>query len=100
MLHIVNKSPFEKNSLDTCLRLSLDGSKILLIEDGVYAALKGSNVAMNIATQMQRKSFYVLGADLKARGIKPDKLLDGFEIVDYKGFVELAASVSKTQSWL
>ena len=35
MLHTVNKSPFEKNSLETCLRLSEDNSSILLIEDGV-----------------------------------------------------------------
>ena len=48
MLHTVNKSPFEKNSLQTCLRLSKPGSSILLIEDGVYGALKGSEVATRL----------------------------------------------------
>ena len=38
VLHIVNKSPYDRNSLDTCLRLAAPGSAILLIEDGVYAA--------------------------------------------------------------
>ena len=33
MLHTVNKSPFEKDSMTSCLRLSADGSSILLIED-------------------------------------------------------------------
>ena len=43
MLHTVNKSPYEKNSLDTCLRLAKQGSAILLIEDGVYAATGGTS---------------------------------------------------------
>ena len=42
MLHTVNKSPFEKNSLETCLRLADSNSSILLIEDGVYGALKNT----------------------------------------------------------
>ena len=37
MLHTVNKSPFDKSSLDTCLKFAKAGSSILLIEDGVYA---------------------------------------------------------------
>ncbi len=37
MLHTVNKSPFEKTSLDSCLRFAQEGSAILLLEDGVYA---------------------------------------------------------------
>ncbi len=42
ILHTVNKSPYEKNSLDSCLNLAKEGSAVLLIEDGVYAALKGA----------------------------------------------------------
>lgn len=38
----VNKSPFEKNSLETAIKYSTAGSAILLIEDGVYGAMKGS----------------------------------------------------------
>jgi hypothetical protein len=40
MLHIINKSPLERNSLDSCLRVASEGS-ILLIEDAVYAATRG-----------------------------------------------------------
>jgi tRNA 2-thiouridine synthesizing protein B len=45
LLHTVNKSPFESNTFDTCLSLAKDGSTILLIEDGVYAATTGTGVA-------------------------------------------------------
>ena len=44
MLHIVNKSPLEKNALDSCLTHAQAGSTILLIEDGVYAVTKGNKV--------------------------------------------------------
>ena len=37
-LHIVNKSPFERNALDSCLRLAAKGSAVLLFEDGVIGA--------------------------------------------------------------
>ena len=43
MLHIVNKSPSQTATLASCLRLALDGQALLLIEDGVYAATRGSS---------------------------------------------------------
>jgi tRNA 2-thiouridine synthesizing protein B len=42
MLHTINKSPFEKDSLTTCLRYAEDGASILFIEDAVYACTKGT----------------------------------------------------------
>ena len=65
MLHTVNKSPFEKNSLETCLRLAEDNSSILLIEDGVYGALKNTSFESSIINAQKMNKFYVLGPDLK-----------------------------------
>jgi len=48
LLHLVNKSPFERNALDSCLRLAAPGSSILLIEDRVYAALENAAHAEKI----------------------------------------------------
>lgn len=100
ILHTVNKSPFEKNSLQTCLRMSMPGSQILLIEDGVYAALKGGEMSAALTGAMSDRSVAVLGPDLKARGIATDGLIEGIEVVDYDGFVRLAADSSKVQSWM
>ena len=100
MLHTVNKSPFEKDSLKTCLRLSAPGSAILLIEDGVYGAIEGSEMESALKDAMTGRELYVLGPDVKARGIDPDKLMDGVTMVDYRGFVKLAANYDKVQSWL
>lgn len=100
MLHTVNKSPFEKNSLDTCLRLAKPGSEILLLEDGVYAAVKGSAVQQMMQQALSDYAVYALGPDLKARGIEEDRLIDGIEVVGYDGFVDLAANSDRVQSWL
>ncbi len=100
MLHLVNKSPFERDSLNSCLRLSKAGSVILLIEDGVYAAMKGTVESTKIEGAVADRSVYVLGPDLKARGIEEDRIIDGVSVVDYGGFVDLAVDNGAVQSWL
>jgi len=98
ILHTVNKSPFESNTFDTCLGLAKDGSTVLLIEDGVYAATTGNSAADKISNA-SGISFAVLGPDLQARGLE-GKLADGIKVVDYEGFVNLVAEHDSVQSWL
>ena len=100
MLHTVNKSPFEKNSLESCMRLAKEGGAVLLIEDGVYGATKGTQLSDQVAESMKSLSFYVLGPDMKARGISDDKLIEGVKVVDYSGFVDLVADHDNVQPWL
>ena len=100
ILHTVNKSPFEKDSLETCIAHALDGSAVLLIEDGVYAAAGGTALAPRVRDAMRRLKFYVLANDCKARGLGEDALIDGIEPVDYAGFVDLAVGHDNVQSWL
>jgi tRNA 2-thiouridine synthesizing protein B len=99
MLHMVNKSPFEKSSLDTCLRLAQPGSAILLIEDGVYAAVRGTVVEDKIKQALGRHGVYALSPDLKARGLDEARLIEGIKGVDYGGFVDLVVEHDKVQSW-
>ena len=100
ILHIVNKSPYDRNSLDSCLRLALPGSAILLIEDGVYAARKPSSAADKLQQALENHPLYALQADLEARGIAAESLIDGIQLVDYDGFVKLTTEYDKSQSWL
>ncbi len=98
-LHTVNKSPFQTNSLDRCLQMAKDGSAVLLIEDGVLGVAKGTVLSSKIEDAMKNVSIYALSPDLDARGIQ-DRVLDGVKVVDYSGFVDLAADHDKVQSWL
>jgi len=100
VLHIVNKSPFDRNSLDTCLRLARPGSAILLIEDGIYAVQEKSSAAARVQQAMENHPVYALQPDLQARGVDEESMLDGITLVDYDGFVKLTTEFDKLQSWL
>lgn len=99
MLHTVNKSPFGNNTLAECLSVAKAGSAVLLIEDGVYAALKGSKVADSVTQAMANVDILALEPDVNTRGIQ-GKLIDGVKLVDYPTFVELATQHDRVQAWL
>jgi tRNA 2-thiouridine synthesizing protein B len=98
MLHIVNKSPFEKNTLATALAYATRGS-LLLIEDGVYAATRGSLAEAGLREAMKRVKVYALAPDLQARGVA-DRVLEGVQTIGYDGFVDLVVEFRNNQSWL
>jgi len=98
VLNIVNKSPLERSSLESCLRVARGGA-LLLIEDAVYAACRGHASARAIVEAMQRMKVYVLQPDLEARGVD-GLVVDGVTAVDYGGFVDLVVEHSRTHSWL
>lgn len=99
MLHIVNKSPYERNALESCLRLAQPGSALLLIEDGVYAATRGGAADAPIREAMKRLAVYALKPDLEARGMAA-RVIEGIRLVDYGGFVDLVCERRNCQSWL
>ena len=96
MLHLVNKTPYDAGNLSTAATIMKGDDELLLIEDGVYAAMKnGKGAALLDGLKVS-----VLGPDLAARGISEDKLVDGVSVVDYAGFVDLVEANDKVQSWL
>ena len=99
MLHIVNKSPLERNSLQSCLRIAAPGGAVLLIEDAVYAAARGTAGAARLAAAKDRFKVCVLLPDAEARAIA-DRLIEGVTTVGYDGFVDLVANHRNCQSWL
>ena len=99
MLHIVNKSPFEKTTLASCLAHAGQGAAVLLIEDGVYGATKGNAAESAVRGAIGRAAVYALAPDLEARGMK-DRVIEGVKLVDYAGFVDLVAEHKTSQSWL
>lgn len=96
ILHTVNKSPYANKTLLSCLKAANDSDTLLLIEDGVYAALKGGEYSDLVESAGPR--ILALAADLEARGLM-DKLLNSVATVDYAGFVELTVTHDKVVSW-
>lgn len=93
ILHTVNTSPFAHSALDSCLTYLRNGDALLLLEDGVYAALADVDAGLERAGTV-----YALDADVKARGLA-SRLADGVEIVDYEGFVDLCTQFEKVKNW-
>jgi tRNA 2-thiouridine synthesizing protein B len=99
MLHIVNKSFTQTNSLASCLRLAKPGHALLLTEDAVYAATAAGATPSGIAGALSQLKVYALQPDVEARGMA-GKLVEGITAVDYGGFVDLVAEHTNNQSWL
>ena len=85
-----------RSSLQSCLRVIQNNDAIILIEDAVIAAKKDGHTETLIKNTM---NIFVLEPDLKARGIKPDQLIQGIEPVDYNGFVKLTVKYNGVQTW-
>ena len=99
MLHTVNKSPTERNALESCLKYLKKGSAVLLIEDGVYGALKGTVTSKAVEQALKSFPIYALYPDIEARGMQ-DRVIDGIKLVDYSGFVDLVTKHPTIQAWL
>ena len=100
MLHTVNKSPFDKNSLENCVRFSRKGHSILLFEDAIYGALKGTRFEALLTEALKNTSVYVLVPYLEARGMRMENVIEGVKATDYAGFVNLSVDNKTVQAWL
>jgi tRNA 2-thiouridine synthesizing protein B len=99
-LHTVNKSPFERSAFISALNHLKAGDALLMMEDGVVGARKGSAFARLIESAAKSCSLYVLGPDLAARGMGENDVVLGAKLVDYGGFVDLVTTHERTQAWL
>lgn len=99
ILHTVNKSPFSHSILLSCLQLCGKDDAILLLEDGVISAMKGSPFIQELSRAIEKGvKVYALAGDVKARGLQ-EKLHPNIYITDYNGFVELSIEHQCVQSW-
>ena len=94
ILHTINKN---NGALHRCLSLISDEDAVLLIEDGVYAALSCRENQKLWDTRPQVKK-YAMVNDLAMRGIS-DRVLPFFEQVDWPDFVSLSLEYEKVISW-
>ncbi len=99
ILHTINKSPFSHTILLSCLQICGKDDEILLLEDGVFCAIKGSPYMEELSATIQKGiKVYALVSDVKARGLQ-EKLCPNIHITDYNGFVQLSIKHQCTQSW-
>ena len=93
-LHLVSQSPFSGPAFSDCLRHAGEGDTVLLIQDGVYAALAKT------AGEAKAKSVRIvaLDVDIYARGIAAH-INPAISLVNDREFVALTVDHESTQSW-
>lgn len=99
-LHTVNKSPYERSSLHSCLDHVAEGDSVLMLEDAVVGARRGGRFVEELKAKRPSCAIYVLAPDIAARGMKAEDLAEGISTVDYGGFVDLAVANARVCAWL
>lgn len=94
VLHTLNASPASR-AFAECLRLVVPGDSLLLLGDGVYAAL--ANTPARAQLEATGAQLHVLQADAAAAGILSQ--LDGLNTVDMAGFVALSERCPRQLAW-
>jgi tRNA 2-thiouridine synthesizing protein B len=94
ILHTINKSPLRHRSLQSCLQFCAGQDGVLLLEDGVYAAMRGVDCGLD----SRPGPVYAIAADVDARGLA-GRLRDDVVVVDYAGFVDLCTRYEVVKNW-
>lgn len=94
LLHTLNASPASP-AFENCLALLARGDALLLLGDGVYAALP--NTAPRERLESSGAQVYVLDADARAAGV----VVEGGKIglIDMPGFVALTERFERQMAW-
>lgn len=95
MLHILSRSPFAID-INMLLRCLSTGDELLLIQDGVTAAVEGSRqLELLLAAPI---SLYALHEDLEARGLTA-QISTKIDAVSYNDFVRLTVKHERQITW-
>lgn len=93
ILHTINKSPFLSGAMKTCQQFLGKGDAIVLLEDGVYGALRSVPLHADESVKV-----YAIAADIGARGIG-GSLREDVIMIDYGRFVTLCTEFTLIRSW-
>lgn len=95
MLHTLSHSPWQCD-IDGMVRMLRDGDALLLLQDGVLAAMTGSRY-VEILTNAPIK-VYALKNDIEARGLT-GQISTTIDVVSYTDFVNLAITHTGQMNW-
>lgn len=95
MLHTLMNSPFQCD-FNLLLRMLKAGDELLLLQDGVLAALEGSRALTSLLAAPV--TLYVLQDDVDARGLAA-QISASLTSVSYTEFVALTVKHSQQMTW-
>ena len=95
MLHTLSHSPWQCD-IDGLLRMLADGDDLLLLQDGVLAAIEGSRFVEMLNNAPITVS--ALKEDIDARGLTA-QISSKIDVVSYTDFVNLSLKHTTQMSW-
>lgn len=95
VLHLIFQSPIETAILE---RID-SGDVVVFLENAVLSILQNSVISGTLTRLLGSNRLCVLSDDITVRGIAPNELAKGLEIIDYAGLVELTVKSRIIQSW-
>ncbi|GLY63226.1 protein TusB [Pectobacterium carotovorum subsp. carotovorum] len=95
MLHTLSCSPYHAD-LDTLLRGLDKGDALVLLQDGIIAALAGGNIIHRLLDSAV--PLYALRPDVIARGIT-EQISNNVTLIDYNQFVQLTVEHPQQLAW-
>ena len=95
MLYTLLQSPWQCD-LDSLLLLLQEGDDLLLLQDGVTAALAGSQMLIKLSASPA--TLWVLEEDVGARGLD-EQISTNVARLDYTGFVAMTAEHPQQVAW-
>lgn len=95
MLHLVFQSPIETAILE---RIEA-GDVVVFLENAVLRVLRNGLLSESLTQLLSTNRLCVLSEDVIVRGIAADELVEGIDIIDYAGLVELTVNNRVIQSW-
>jgi tRNA 2-thiouridine synthesizing protein B len=75
------------------------GDDVVFLENAVLRILKKSSLCAILTQLLTRNRLYVLVDDIEVRGIVVAELVNGIEVIDYSGMVDLTVKNPVIQSW-
>jgi tRNA 2-thiouridine synthesizing protein B len=95
VLHLIFQSPIEAAILE---RIDTEDI-VVFLENAVLRTIQNSVISDTLMQQMSCNRLFVLSDDIAVRGITPNELVKGVEVIDYAELVELTVNNPVIQSW-
>ena len=94
ILHTLNASP-SSAAFHDCVKVAHTGDAVVLMGDGVYAALEGTSACIEL--QEKNVELFILGADALLAGVTEPAA--GMHSIDMDGLVSLTEKFPRQQAW-
>lgn len=99
ILHTLNKPPSSTDTCNRCLDALQSEDALLLIENGVYAAILNDALSEKLTALSSKGRLYVLADDFAGRGLSAERLVKGAQLIGHDEFVALVCQHDKCVAW-